>query len=740
MSFKYILGIQSYANHDSGASIVRFNTLDNSIDYVCISEERLIRKKHPYTFPLHSIGYCMDYFGLKSVNKINLLVSDWIKERKWLRSGPSYNYTMFDYLKEKFKLNKNKIIQIDHHLAHAASVYYPSNFKDSAILVADGLGSNLETTSYYEGKKNRIIEIDKYRNHGIGAAYKAVTEHILNLGIGGEGKTMGLAPYGKKYKGKLRIKMELDGIKNDFNLFMKKQPLADILNQINSNYRPDPLKFSHKFCKKKNHLNSYFSGVAYDIQSASEKVMSHLGKDIEKKIKSKNICLSGGVALNSVANKKLVDGTNFKNIYIFPACSDAGIPFGAALWGAVNKFSASKNFKLKFDNAYTGKNYDSIDVKKLLKKFKINFSKYKDLEIAKLISKGKIIGRLFGKSEYGPRALGNRSILADARNKKIRDYINKSVKHREIFRPFAPCILEEENKKFFDLKTASPYMLLVAKSKKPKLIPSAIHVDGTARVQTVNKKQNLKFYNLIKTFQQLTGVPCVLNTSFNDAGEPLVETPLDALLCFLKTKIDFLIIEDCLVSRPANTKILIKRLDSLRKSLVIKREKELLSKLMNKLSSREYANKKRKAEKLAVDRSIYEANRKFNKLLTKFKNKKILLAGTSDHTKALCKLNKKILEKSSLDYFEYPFNDFLKKSLQIKEIRKVKKISSLYDIVIISSFEYVDKIKEKLKKKFKNTDIYSLYDNCSRSVIDTCIIKRDKGKKKIYENGIFEKI
>jgi len=740
VSFKYILGIQSYANHDSGASIVRFNTLDDSIDYVCISEERLIRKKHPYTFPLHSIGYCMDYFGLKNINKINLLVSDWIKEKKWLRSGPSYNYTMFDYLKEKFKLNKNKIIQIDHHLAHAASVYYPSNFKDSAVLVADGLGSNLETTSYYKGEKNKLIEMDKYRGHGIGAAYKAVTEHILNLGVGGEGKTMGLAPYGKKYRGKLEIKMKLNGIKNDFHLFMKKQPLADILNQINSNYRPDPLKFKHKFCKKKNHLNSYFSGIAYDIQEASEKVMSHLGKDIEKKIKSKNICLSGGVALNSVANKKLVDGTNFKNIYIFPACSDAGIPFGAALWGAVNKYSTSKKFKLKFDNAYAGKNYDSNETKKLLKRFKINYSKYKDLEIAKLIAKGKIIGRLFGKSEYGPRALGNRSILADARNKKIRNYINKSVKHREIFRPFAPSILEEENKKFFDLKTASPYMLLVAKSKKPKLIPSAIHIDGTARVQTVNKKQNLRFYDLIKTFHKLTGVPCVLNTSFNDAGEPLVETPLDALLCFLKTKIDFLIIEDCLISRPSDTRSLIKKLDSLRKNLIIKKEKDLLRRLMNKINIKEFKRKKRKADKLAIDRSIYEANRKFTKLLKKFKNKKILLAGTNDHTKALCKLNKKIFEKNSFDYFEFPFNDFLKTRSQIKELKKVKKISSSYDLVIISSFEYVDKIKEKLTKKLKNTDIFSLYDNCSRSIMDTYIIKRDKGKKKIYENSIFEKI
>ncbi len=576
MAIKYILGIQSYANHDSGASIVKLNTKNNSISYVCISEERLIRKKYPYTFPIYSIGYCMEYFGIKNINKIDLLVADWIKIKRWFRSGPSYSYSMFDYLKEKFKINKNKIVQIDHHLAHAASVFYTSGFQESAVLIADGLGSDLETTTYYKGIKNKLIEIEKYKSHGIGAAYKAVTEHILNLGIGGEGKTMGLAPYGEKHKGKLNIKMSLSGIKNDFNRFMKRQPLADILNQISDHYRPDPLKVAHKLCDNKKHLNPYFSGVAYDIQSASEKVMTHLGKDIQKKIKSKNICLAGGVALNSVANKKLFDGSNFKNIFIFPACSDAGIPFGAALWGAINKYCGSKKYNLKFENAYTGKSYKNSEIKKLLNNFNIKFSKYSSENIANLLSKGKVIGRLSGGSEYGPRALGNRSILADARNKKMRDYINKTVKHREIFRPFAPSILEEENKKYFDLKTSSPYMLLVAGSKKSNKIPSAIHVDGTARVQTVNREQNINFYNIIKAFHKLTGVPCVLNTSFNDAGEPLVETPLDALLCFLKTKIDFLILEDHLISRPIKTKSLIRKLELHRKKLIFDTEKKII--------------------------------------------------------------------------------------------------------------------------------------------------------------------
>ena len=666
MGIKYILGIQSYASHDSGASIVRLDTKDNSMKYVCISEERLIRKKYPYTFPIHSINYCMEYFKIKNINRINLIVSDWIKVKRWHRSGPSYNYSMFDYLKEKFKFNKKKIIQIDHHLAHAASVYYTSNYKDSAILIVDGQGSDLESTTYYHGINNKITEVEKYSQHGIGSAYLAITKNILNLGTGGEGKTMGLAPYGKKHKGKIKIKVKLDGIKNDFSEFMKRQPLQDVLNQISDKYRSNPIKQSHKFCKNKNHLDPYFSGIAYDIQNASEKVMIHLGKDIKKKIKSQNICLAGGVALNSVANKKLFDKSNFKNIFVFPACSDSGIPFGAALWGAINKYCKNKKFKINFDNAYTGKNYSNSEINNLLKKFKIESSKNDDDKVATLLTEGKIFGRLSGASEYGPRALGNRSILADPRNIKMRDYINEKVKHREVFRPFAPSVLEDEYNKHFDLKTISPYMLLVAKSKKPNTIPSAIHIDGTARVQTVNKIQNKKFYNLIKAFHKITKVPILLNTSFNDAGEPLVETPLDALLCFLKTKIDYLIIEDKLIYRPKNSKTIIKKLETFRNELINNREKLLLKKFMKNFSHQEFLIRRKNENNLAIYEAIYKPSKIFCNILEKNKNKKILLVGTNDHTTALIKTHKNKLQNRPIDYFELPFNDFLKSKNKIE--------------------------------------------------------------------------
>ena len=742
MGVKYYLGIQSYANHDCGASIVKFDTRSKKIDYVCISEERLIRKKYPYTFPIHSINYCMEYFNIKNLDKINYIISDWIKVKKWHRSGPSYNYSMFDYLKEKFKFDEKKIIQIDHHLAHAASVYYTSKYNESAILIVDGLGSDLETTTFYKGIKNKIVEIKKYKDHGIGTAYGAVTSHILNLGTGGEGKTMGLAPYGRKYRNQIKIKVKLDGIKNDFSDFMKRNPLSDTLNQINPNLRPNPIKIPHKFCKNKKHLSKYFSGVAFDIQDVAEKVMTHLGKEIYKETNSKNICIAGGVALNSVANKKLLDKSNFKNIFVFPACSDAGIPFEAALWGQFNLEKNVKKNEVKFDNAYTGQDYTNESIYKILKKFKIKFSKTDEKLIAKHISKGKIIGRCSGRSEYGPRALGNRSILADARDKKMRDYLNKHVKHREMFRPFAPVILEEKNKEFFDLDQPSPYMLLVAKSHKAKLIPSAIHVDKTARVQTVNKKQNLNLYNIIKNFYKLTNVPVILNTSFNDAGEPMVESPLDSLICFLQTKIDCLILNNYMIEKKNIKKISIKKIVDYRKKQILRKEKEIIKKLMRPLSKKEYIKKKRNFTKEAIYFAIQNSKIKLEKFFNKFKNKKILLVGSNDHTYILCKMFKNNIKNLDITFFNLNTkNDFLIKSKKpaLKFISNLKKINA-YDKIIISSFEYQREIFDKIMRGTSKNKIYKIYDNSSRSLVDSYLIKNILTKQKIYKDGSLTKI
>tara|TARA_B100000989_G_C19529422_1_gene468782 strand:+ start:1403 stop:3616 length:2214 start_codon:yes stop_codon:yes gene_type:complete len=735
---KYILGIQSYANHDAGACIIKFgNNKDAKI--VAISEERVLRKKYPYTFPIHSILYCMNYFGIKDFKKIDLIVSDWIRKKKWLRSGPSYNYQEFDYIKEKLDFDSKKILQIDHHLAHAASTYYSSNFKSSAILIVDGNGSDLETNSFFLGKGNKIKLLENYKYYGIGAAYGAVTNQILNFGTGGEGKTMGLAPYGS-YNKNIKINFKVDGIKTNFKEFMLRLPLSDVLNQINSNFRPDPIRIKLKAANKKNIMNKKYADWAYMIQNVSEKIMIKLGKNLFDKTKNKNLCLAGGVALNSVANEKLFQNNKFEDIFIFPACSDSGIPYGLALWGYHNVYKQRK--RIKFRNAFTGISYKLEPTLKLLRNNRIQFHKTSFAEIGKLISEGNIIGNFFGGSEYGPRALGNRSILADPRKKNIRDYINKKVKHREVFRPFSPSILEEHSFDYFKIKK-SPFMLRVTKCKK-KIIPSALHIDNTARVQTVNKKENSNFYNIIHEFYKITGVPVLLNTSFNDSGEPLVESPLDAIITALKTNINYLVLEKYLISLKLMNKNfknnLLKKLEKYREIQIKKNKIKALKILTKKHSKNELHKKTIINNKMAIDNALNKPIRKIKNYLYKVnKLKNLLIIGTNDHTNILIKLLKPELEKfKNIKYYELKKNDVFDYKKKIKILNNIKSLKpNINSKIMISSFQYSVEIKNTLNKINPRLNIFSPYDNGSRSIIDNYYIKKYKGKNKIYSKRIF---
>ncbi len=734
---KYLLGIQSYATASSGASILKVDEKNEILDYVAISEERLIRKKYPYTFPIHSIYYCMNYFNLKSLREIDYLISDWIRIKRWLRSGPAYNYQEFDYIKEILNFDKKKIVQIDHHLAHAASTYYSSGFDKSAILIIDGNGSDLETNSFYLGKNNNIKLIDKSKFYGIGVAYSVVTKNILNFGTGGEGKTMGLAPYGKKNK-KIKIPYKLNGIETDFSNFMRRQPHSDVLNHINKNFRPSLIRQNYPTANKKNVTSRKFCDWAFKIQDVAEKVMIHLGKKVFQKTKCKNICLAGGVALNSVANNKLIKNSKFKEIFVFPACSDEGIPFGLVLWGYHNLLKKKK--RINFLNAYTGKKYNIKETMNLLNKFNIKYNFCNQKKIANLIKNGKVIGNFSGKSEYGPRALGNRSILADPRNPKMRDHINRKVKHREIFRPFAPAIMEEMSKKYFDI-SYSPFMLQVAKSKLSKKIPSAIHVDNTARVQTVNKEQNFKFYNLIKEFYRQTGVPVILNTSFNDAGEPLVETPVDAILCFLKTKLDYLVIDDLIIEKKKQ-KFLKKKIiliEKLRQKTIKENEKNSL-KIITKNFSQRKLKKRVKIENIKAQK--YVLNRPLKKISqflreTKYVKKPLLILGTPDHTQVLLKIFGKQIKNAY--FYDIGKNDLYEKKIKLSKIKKLKNlnIKNFYKKIFLSTFEY----DTETINKFKLKDYFSPYDNSSRSIQDYYYIKEFSGKSKLHSKIInFDRI
>jgi len=719
MKYKYILGFQTYASQDSGASIVKF--IENQKpEFIAISEERLSRKKHSYDFPLLSIKYCMDHFNIKKLSHIDCIVTDWIRMERWERSGPGYSWSPFDIYKEYLLFDKKKIFIINHHLAHAASVYYTSKFKESSILIVDGNGSDLETNSYYYGINNKIKLLEKYKGYGIGELYSSVTREILGLGSGAEGKTMGLAPYGK-YNFKIKIPYKFQGIKTDFSNFIKRLPKSDYHSQKNKPNRK-LLFFNIKKPNEKKIMKSPYVDWAYAVQKLAEKTMVHLGNDIYKKTKSKNLCIAGGVALNCIANEKIAKKTKNKNIHIFPACSDAGMPFGLAIWGYHNIYNQTK--RVKFENAYTGKKYKKEDIKLLLKKFKLIFNKTKPSMIAKLLSKNKILAIFQGRSEYGPRALGNRSIIANPTASWMRDHINTSIKHRELFRPFAPIVLKKYSKFFFDVED-SPYMLRAGPCKKYKIIPAVNHVDQTSRVQTITIKQNKNIYEIIKNFKKIAGVPVILNTSFNDAGEPLVENPVDALISFINTNLDYLVLEDFLIDSSKLTD-----------------KENLLKKLINyriKETNKHYSNAKKTLLNINFSSGhLKEVIKKRNETLLKTlgngkienfknfftsiqKNKKYLIIGTRDHTSKLFQLFKKFNNKYQNVYFyEFKKNDYKNsEKSNLKKIKKVMKLDAfIWSNILISSHQFQDEIKNFLyQKNMFNFD--GSYKNFQTNILDS---------------------
>ena len=728
-NYKFILGVQCFATMDSGACIMKTNRNNDSYDYIAISEERLLRKKHPYTFPLHSIKYCMDHFNLKSFNEIDLMVSDIIREPVWHRSGPSYNVKEFDYLKSILKFPEEKIIQINHHLAHAASVYYTSGFKNSAILIVDGNGTDLETNSFYEGKNDKIKLIDKYKGRGIGVLYNIITKDCLNLGTGGEGKTMGLAPFGEKGKPILDFsKVIYDGVETDYSSILRRLPFSDISTSSGKNPIKKTNIYLPKRHKSENVLNQKWKRIAFDIQNETEKCLIHLGKEIKKRVKSNNICIAGGVALNSVANQKLFDNTKFKDIFVYPACSDAGIPFGLCIWALYNhpKFKIEKRKIFKLKNAYTGIIYKNDEIESTLRKYEIKSKKINLREIAKYLSEGKIIGWFQNGSEYGPRALGSRSILADSRNPKMQDIVNNRVKHRESYRPFAPAVLEEDYKNFFELKRPSPYMLLVAKVKKPKLIPSVTHVDGTARVQTVNKKQNEIFYNLIKEFKKITGIGCILNTSFNNAGEPIVETPIDAILGILNMDMDYLVLGNRILEAKNIDRNIKNQLVKDRENHIFLNKKKalkLLTKNYNNFDRSKYFKEQKKiAYWNTLKKPLYDLNNKIKHWI--INNKKIIIYGTYDQTNLLIKRVKNFNKLNIIGFKEYKsINDDInnKKKLKIpyKKIKNITKNLSYDAEILISSYEFSYDIERLLKKKYSYVNYFKFYNGYSRDIMSS---------------------
>ena len=595
-----ILGISCFY-HDSAASII----VENEI-VAAVQEERFTRIKHTPDFPINSIKYCLEETGLKieeldavvfydkPIVKFERLLSTfyevapkglipfiksipiWLKEKLFLRK------LLYDNLKEiEPSLNQKNLnlLFTEHHISHAASSYYPSNFKESAILTIDGVGEWC-TASICKGEDKKIeILKELHFPHSVGLLYSAFTYYLGFRVNSGEYKLMGLAPYGIEKSKETnvfieKIKSEIIDIKNDGSIFLNQKYFKYTygLRMIKEN------KFNTLFGlntrKEEEEITQTHCNMALAIQKVTEEIVIKMVRETKKLTNSNNLCLSGGVALNCVANGKIDELGLFENIYIQPASGDAGGSLGSAL--AINHmyFNSDRPYSEDYDlmkGSYLGPHYSNKEILITNKKFKAIYEQVESFEnlsekVAKLISEGNIVGWFQGRSEFGPRALGNRSILADPRKPEMQKKLNLKIKYREGFRPFAPSVLEEDYKEFFQGNTMNPYMLMVKKIQEEVKIntperywnlnywdklytnrsklQSITHVDFSARIQTVSKKTNLRYWKLINEFKKITNVGVLVNTSFNVRGEPIVNSPEDAFKCFMNTEMDYLVIEN----------------------------------------------------------------------------------------------------------------------------------------------------------------------------------------------------
>ena len=599
-----ILGISAFY-HDSAAALI----IDGKI-IAAAQEERFSRKKHDSRYPFHAIEYVLNEskLNLNEIDHIVFFEKPFLKFERlletymafapkgfksfslsmplWLREKLFQKKFLFDKLKQHDdSFNDIKKINFsEHHYSHAASAFFPSPFKDAIILTLDGVGE-WATTTVAIGNENKLEIIKEIHfPHSLGLLYSAFTYYTGFKVNSGEYKLMGLAPYGKPIFKDLIIDKLLD-LKQDgsFKLNMKYFNYATGLTMTNN-------KFSRLFGHpvrdvKKDLLNEFHMNIAASIQSVTEEIILRLTKNISKEYKIKNLCLAGGVALNCVANGKILKEKVFENIWIQPAAGDAGGSLGAALAYWHHELKMPRNdYKDQMKGSYLGPKFENSLIEDKLKYLKANYKKQNSSEIAlitaKELSKEKTVGWFQGRMEFGPRALGGRSILADPRSEKMQKELNLKIKFRESFRPFAPSVLIEDVNDWFELDNDSPYMLLVANVKKEKQIkmtedsdnlfgieklnikrssiPAITHVDYSARIQTVHKETNPKYHQLINEFKKITNCPVLVNTSFNVRGEPIVCSVEDAFNCFMGTNLDILVIEDFILFKEDQDKSLVK--------------------------------------------------------------------------------------------------------------------------------------------------------------------------------------
>ena len=572
----YVIGISAFY-HDSACALLKNGKIVGAVQ-----EERFTRIKHDLSFPVNSIKFLLNNEGggisLSDIDHVVFYEKPFLKFTRIIKTVFACAPKGFDnfhsivqswlfgklftnkkIIKELKKIDSNfntkKINYIAHHLSHAASAFYPSPFEESAILTIDGVGE-WSTTTLSVGKENKIDILEEIRfPHSIGLLYSAFTSYLGFKVNSGEYKVMGLAPYGRPVFKNLILEKLID-IKDDGSFRLN----LDFFDYTHSNKmfnnKLEEL-FNTKRRKQEGTIEQVHKDIAASIQSAVEIIVLKIAKYCREKTKKRRLCLAGGVALNCVANGKLLKEKYFEKIWIQPAAGDAGGALGAAyeFW-----YSNLKNVRISDDindqmqGSFLGPRFNNDTIFKKLSKIGANFDKLGDEEliskVAEKISEQNCIGWFQGRMEFGPRALGSRSILADPRSQKMQSILNLKIKFREGFRPFAPCILSDDLQNWFDLDIQSDYMLFVAEildkhklDNKKSIMPAVTHVDFSARVQTVNKK-NEKLYKLLKKFKEITNCPILVNTSFNLRGEPMVCSIEDAYRTFMISNLDFLVCEN----------------------------------------------------------------------------------------------------------------------------------------------------------------------------------------------------
>ena len=593
---KSILGISSYY-HDSAATII----IDGKI-VAAAQEERFTRIKHDSGYPFNAVNFVLDYAKIKlsDVDSVIFYEKPFLKFERlletyvafapkgftqfskamptWLKEKLFQKKMLFEQLKEhdeKFN-DEKKIFFSDHHLSHAASAFFPSPFEEAIVLTADGVGE-WATTTVAVGKENNLeIKKEIHFPHSLGLLYSAFTYYAGFKVNSGEYKLMGLAPYGKPiYEDK--IIQNLVDVKEDGSFWLNQDYFNYATGLTMTNDKFDNLFGQKVRDSKKEKLTQFHMDIAASIQKVTEDIMIKIVKSLREEFGIPNLCLAGGVALNCVANGKILKEKIFDNIWIQPAAGDAGGSLGAALalWHIEQKEPRKINPNDSMQGSYLGPEYAQGEIEKELEKIGAVYQVKTEQDLidraAEDLSKGEVIGWFQGRMEFGPRALGGRSILGDPRSSKTQKNLNLKVKYRESFRPFAPSVLENEVTNWFNIDKTSPYMLMVANVNEDKVIkmsneeeklfgieklnikrstiPAVTHVDYSARIQTVNQKTNQRYFNLISKFYKKTGCPILINTSFNVRGEPIVNTPIDAFNCFMGTELDTLIIGNCFLTK-----------------------------------------------------------------------------------------------------------------------------------------------------------------------------------------------